>query len=102
MSLILGIGVITGDKISHLLGIAKAAKSAGKQVQIFLTGEGVHLTQEAHFSELLEVGRVELCRISYITNGYEGKEVPGLSDEEFVGQFRNAEIVEKSDRYIVL
>jgi len=102
MSQILGIGVITQDNLSHIIGLAQATRSAGKQVKIFLTGDGVHLTQEARFTELLGVGQVEICRTSYDANGYQDQEIPGLPDEAFTSQFRHAEILEKCDRYIVL
>lgn len=98
----LGLCVATRDNMPHVLGLTKAAKAAGKQVEIFLTGEGVHLTQDPHFSELLEAGRVEVCEVSYIANGYKGKEVPGLVDKDFVTQGRNAEMVEECDRYLIL
>ncbi len=98
----LGISVTSQDTMPHVLGLAKAARAAGKGVEIFLTGEGVHLTQNPRFPELLEAGRVGLCRVSYIANGYEGKEVPGLTEEDFIDQIRNAELVAQCDRYLIL
>ena len=98
----LGICVATRDNMSHVLGLAKAAKRAGKNTEIFLTGEGVYLTQDPRFSELLEVARVGVCEVSYIANGYKGKAVPGLVDKDFVTQMRNSEMVEKCDRYLIL
>ncbi len=98
----LGICVATRESMSHVLGLAKAAKRAGKHTEIFLTGEGVHLTHQPGFSELLEVARVGVCEVSYIANGYKGKAVPGLVDKDFVTQMRNAEMVEKCDRYHIL
>lgn len=88
--------------MSHVLGLAKAAKRAGKHSEIFLTGEGVHLTHQPGFSELLEVARVSVCEVSYIANGYKRKAVPGLVDKDFVTQLRNAEMVDKCDRYLIL
>lgn len=98
----LGICVATRDNMSHVLGIAKAAKRAGKFTDIFLTGDGVHLTQDARFSELLEAARVGVCEVSYIACGYKGKAVPGLVDKDFVTQMRNAEMVETCGRYLIL
>lgn len=49
----LGICVATRDSMSHVLGLAKAAKRAGKHTEIFLTGEGVHLTHQPGFSIFL-------------------------------------------------
>jgi len=102
MSEKLGICISTRDNMHHVLGLAKAAKAVGKQVEIFLTGDAVHLTQDAHFSELLDAGRVAVCEVSYIANGYKGKEVPGLVDKDFVTQARNAEMVEECDQYLIL
>jgi predicted peroxiredoxin len=98
----LGICVATGNHLRHVIGLAKAAKAAGKEVEIFFTGEGVHLTQDANFFQLLGVARVTVCEVSYIANGYKGKEVPGLRDKDFVTQARNAEMVEECHRYIVM
>ncbi len=98
----IGIAVTTQNAISHVLGLARAALAEGKQTDIFLTGEGVHLTQDSHFSELLEIARVGVCEVSYIANGYKGKEVLGLNDKDFVTQARNVEMVEDCDRYLVL
>lgn len=98
----LGICVATRDSMSHVLGLAKAAKRAGKHTEVFLTGEGVHLTHQPGFSEILEVARVGICEVSYIANGYRGKPVPGLVDKDFVTQMRNAEMVEKCNYYLIL
>jgi len=98
----LGLCVATRDNMPHVLGLTKAGKTAGKQVEIFLTGDGVHLTQDPHFSELLDVARVEVCEVSYIANGYKGKKILGLVDKDFVTQGRNAEMVEECDRYLIL
>ena len=102
MSEKLGVAVTTRDHMSLVLGLAKAAKRAGKPTQIFFTGEGVCLTQDPRFPELLEVASVGVCEASYIANGYKEKEVPGLLDKDLVTQGRNAEMVEASDRYLIL
>ena len=102
MSEKLGICVSKQGCFHHVFGLSKAAKKAGKQVDIFFTGDGVHLTQDGHFSQLLETGRVAVCEVSYIDRGYKGKEVPGLVDKDFVTQARNAEMVEECERYVIL
>jgi hypothetical protein len=43
-----------------------------------------------------------VCEVSYIDRGYQGKELPGLVDKDFVTQARNAEMVEECDRYVML
>jgi len=107
----LGICVATRSQMSHVAGLARAARAAGKEVKVFFTGEGVHLTQDPRFAELLEVakagsrqsrGQVTVCEVSYIANGYKGKPVPGLVDKDFVTQGHNAEMAEECQRYVVL
>ena len=66
----LGISVTTPKSMPHVLGLAQAANQAGKQVEVFFTGDGVHLTQTPQFTELLEVARVGVCEVSYFTRGY--------------------------------
>lgn len=102
MAQTIGICVSTQNNLCHVIGLASAAKSAGKQVEIFFTGDGVMLTQDARFSELLEFAQVAVCEVSYIDRGYQGKELPGLVDKDFVTQARNAEMVEECDRYLML
>lgn len=98
----LGICVTTSDSMPHLLGLARAANKAAIKTEIFLTGDGIHLTRDESFPELLEHGRVGVCEVSYIARGYRGKEVPGLADKDFVTQARNAELFEECDRCLVL
>ncbi len=100
----LGICVATKNQMTHILGLAKAARAAGKEVKVFFTGEGVQLTQDPRFPELLELGtgKVTVCEVSYIANGFQGKPVAGLRDKDFVTQGRNAEMLEECTRYIVL
>ena len=111
MTSALGICVSTTSQMPHVVGLAKAARAAGKEVEIFFTGEGVRLTQDRRFAELLEVaragsrrtrGQVTVCEVSYIANGLQGRPVPGLVDKDFVTQGRNAEMVEECERYVVL
>jgi hypothetical protein len=71
--------VATRDHTAHVIGLAKAAGAAGKAVEIFFTGDSVHLTHDPRFSELLGVARVKVCEVSYFANGYRGRPVPGLS-----------------------
>ena len=52
MSRKLGICVATQDNMTHVLGLAEAAKKQGIQVDIFLSGEGILLTQDPRFSDL--------------------------------------------------
>ncbi len=100
----LGICVSTSNNMEHVVGLAKAAKAAGKEVKIFLTGEGVKLSKDPRFPQLLEmgVGHVGVCEVSYIANGFQGQKVDGMRDKDFVTQARNAEMVEECKRYVIL
>ena len=98
----LGICVTTRDTAHHLFGLAGAAAKAGVTTDVFLTGEGVHVTKHRRFPELLAAARVGVCEVSYLAAGYRGKCVPGLADNDFVTQWRNAEMVQCCDRYLVL
>ncbi len=98
----LGICVATSNHLEHVIGLAKAARAAGKEVEVFFTGEGVHNTQDPRFLQLVGVCKVSVCEVSYIANGYKGKEVPGLKDKDFVTQARNAEMLEHCHRYLIL
>lgn len=98
----LGICVATRNQLKHVVGLAKAARAAGKEVEIFFTGEGVYLTQDPGFAELVGQAKCAVCEVSYIANGLKGKEVPGLKYKDFVTQARNAEMVEHCERYVVL
>jgi predicted peroxiredoxin len=88
--------------MQHVLGIAAAAHNAGHAVEIFFTGDGVHLTQDPCFSDLMRFARVAVCEVSYIANGYRNKEIHGLSDKDFATQARNAEMVSECDRYLII
>jgi predicted peroxiredoxin len=102
MSEKLGICVASKGRMEHVLGLAKAAKGAGKEVTIFLTGEGVHLTQDARFATLHDSGKVTVCEVSFLANGFKDKNLPGMRDKDFVTQARNAEMVEECQRYVIL
>jgi sulfur relay (sulfurtransferase) complex TusBCD TusD component (DsrE family) len=107
----LGICVATKSRMEHVVGLARAARRAGKEVRVFFTGEGVHLTKDPAFPELLDVarsgssqahGQVTCCEVSYMAAGLTGKETSGLRDKDFVTQGENAEMVEECERYVVL
>ncbi|MCP4900443.1 MAG: DsrE family protein [bacterium] len=98
----LGICVTTRGIAGHVLGLVSAAVRAQISPEIFLTGEGVHLVRERHFPELLSSARVSVCDVSLRAAGLEAGDVAGLTDKDFVTQWRNAEMVERCDRYLVL
>jgi len=98
----LGMCVAGESNLRHVIGLTRAAKAAGKSVEIFFTGEGVRLTRDPRFSELIGPARVSVCEVSYIANGLQGRPVEGLVDKDFVTQGRNAEMVDECDRYVIL
>jgi hypothetical protein len=98
----LGICVTTRESTRHVLGLAGAAARVGISTEIFLTGEGVHLVGDNRFQELTEAARVSVCDASFLAAGLDGEEVTGLTDEDFVTQWRNAEMVEHCDRYLIV
>ena len=98
----LGICVATINAFDHLMGITLAANRADKKVEIFLTGEAVHITQNDRFMDLVQLAKVGVCEVSYLAYGYKDKEFAGLTDKDFVTQAANAEMVEECDRYLIL
>ena len=98
----LGICVSRSDCLLHVVGLARAAAAYGKDVSVFFTGEGVFLTKDPLFSEVLKNSRVGVCEVSYNANGFKGEEVPGLGYKDFVTQAFNAEMVTECDCYITL
>ncbi len=99
----LGICVSTQGCMRHLLGILAAAARAGKRTEVFLTAEGVHLTQDPRFTQVVrDAGKVWVCEVSYLALGYKGAQVPGLGFKDFSNQMRNADMVGNCERYIIL
>ena len=73
------------------------------RVDAFLTGAGVHLLRDSRFPTLLEsADRLGVCEVSALQSQIRPGDVVGLRDKDFVTQARNAELVELSDRYLVL
>jgi hypothetical protein len=97
-----GICAITPNRFDQVIGLATVAKAFGKNVENFFTGEIVHATQDPRFSQLLELGRVSVCELSYILRGYKKEQLSCLVDKDFVTQIRNLDMVEDCDRYIIL
>jgi len=86
----LAVCVTTREGGPHAVALARAAARAGVGVEIFLTGDGVHLTQSSGFPELLGWARVGVCEVSYIGAGYQGQPVPGLADKDFTTTTRSS------------
>jgi hypothetical protein len=97
----LGIMVATRDSLEHLLGLVAAAERQGVEVVVFLTGEGVLLTQDSRFGRLAGRARMALCEVSFRANNLSG-EVPGLGFKDFATQAKHAEMLEDCPHYLVL
>lgn len=95
----LGIMVTNYEKVEHLVGIAKAARAAGKGVVIFLTDEAVRFTTDPKFLELLKVEGVELscCDHSCEQIGLHEK-TDGIL---YGSQYNNATMLHDSTRVLV-
>ena len=97
----LGILVSSNKHIDYVINLTRAAKDKGKEVEIFFTGKGVLLTQSPKFKNLVGKAKMALCDVSFRSLGLKG-DVPGLDFKDFATQAKNAELIEKSDRYVVL
>ena len=97
----LGILVATRDSLDHLLGLVGAAERHAVPVVVFLTGEGVLLTQDPRFGQLAGRAKLALCEVSFRAHGLKG-EVPGLGFKDFATQAKHAEMLEDYPHYLVL
>jgi hypothetical protein len=97
----LGIMVNTNKHFDYLYELTKAAFKKDIRTQIFFTGSGVRLTQDAGFKHLVGLAKLSVCDVSFRANGLSG-DVPGVGFKDFVTQAVNAEMVTGCDRYIVL
>ena len=105
----LGILVPTDKNLNHLIGVAKAAKKAGKVITVFFTHTGVLLTQEAKYPELAEIinrdegDEISLCNVRWEELGLKGKPVPAaMGDKDLATQSRHCAMLGTCDRYLVI
>jgi len=96
----LGIFVSSDKHLDYIINLTTAAHAMGKEVTIFFTGAGVRLTQLPEFEQLVGKAKMSLCDVSFKAFGLSG-EVPGFGPKDFATQTKNAEMLEKCDRYIV-
>jgi hypothetical protein len=97
----LAIMVSTKGSLPHLLGLVAAAAKKNLEVRIFFSGEGVLVTQEPRFAELVGQAKMALCEVSFRALGLEG-DVPGIGYKDFATQARHAEMVEDFHHYLVV
>ena len=97
----LGILVSSDKHLDYVVNLTRAANEKGKEVELFFTGKGVLLTQSPDFKNLVGKASLKLCDVSFRALGLKG-DVPGMEFKDFATQAKNADLVEKSDRYVVL
>lgn len=105
----LGILVPTDKHLDHLIGVAKAAKKAGKVLIIFFTHDGVLLTQEPKYQELAQIisredgDKISLCNVRWEEHGLKGKPTPAAMEPgDLATQSRHCSMLEECDRYLVI
>jgi hypothetical protein len=96
----LGILVSTNKHLDYVIKLTAAAHEKGKDVQIFFTGQGVLLTQDPDWEQLVGKAKLAICDVSFRANGLSG-DVPGLGFKDFATQARNADMIAECDRYVV-
>ncbi|MBU0960405.1 MAG: hypothetical protein KKD01_12465 [Proteobacteria bacterium] len=102
-----GIFVTSPQHMRHVVGIAEAAKKAGKQPMVFFTYKSIHLTKDSRFKGLAEMcgkDNIAICADSYTCEGYDSvADVPaGLSDQQMRTQAFHGAILDECGKYIVL
>ena len=95
----LGILVNSDRHFRHLTGLTRSARKQGIAVLVFCTGPGVRVALEPDFNELATSAEVKFCRKSierYIPDP------PELPKNSLTSQSWHAEMIDRSDRYLVL
>jgi len=96
----LGIMVGSDQYLAYVLNLTDAAHEKGTSIEIFFTGNGVKLTQEPEFKNLVGKAKLSVCDVSFRSFGFTG-EVPGVGFKDFATQARNAEMINSCARYLV-
>jgi len=103
----MGIVVTSPQYMRHVLGVAKAAKRAGKKVMVFFTFKSVHLTKHPDFAclaNLCELEDIAICADSYTCEGYDvEKDVPkGLVPRQMRTQAYLGAILDECNKVLFL
>ncbi|MBC8207731.1 MAG: hypothetical protein H8E79_00995 [Desulfobulbaceae bacterium] len=103
----LAIFVTSPQNMRHVMGIANAAKKAGKTPMIFFTFKSIHLTKDARFADLAEQCGEEnlaICADSYTCEGYDSAaDIPaGLTANQMRTQAFHGALLDECGKYIVL
>ena len=103
----LGIFVTSPQNMRHILGLAEAAKRAGKKEKVFFTFKSVHLTKSPEFyalSQICDADDLAICADSYICEGYDNvSDIPrGMTDKQMRTQAFHGAILDECGKYIVM
>lgn len=103
----LGIFVPTNKYIDHVIGVAKAAKKAGKSITIFFTHDGVLMTQDPKYQELADIinrddgDEISACNVRWEEHGLKGQPVPAaMGEKDLATQSRHCAMLGSCDRYM--
>ncbi|MGD2271124.1 MAG: hypothetical protein PVI06_12040 [Desulfobacterales bacterium] len=97
----LGILVSSDKHLEYVVKLTGAAHDKGKAVRIFFTGKGVLLTQKPGFEKLVGKADIKLCDVSFRNFGLQA-DIPGLDFKDYATQAKNADMIQKCERYVVL
>lgn len=103
----LAIFVTSPQYMTHVVGLAEAAKRAGKQPMIFFTYKSIHLTKDPRFKGLAELcgeANLAICADSYTCEGYDAvNDIPdGLTEKQMRTQAYHGALLDECAKYIVL
>ncbi len=103
----LAIFVTSPQNMRHVVGIAEAAKKAGKNPMVFFTYKSIHLTKDSRFAALAELcgqDDIAICADSYTCEGYDSvTDIPaGLNDKQMRTQAFHGAQLDECGKYIVL
>jgi predicted peroxiredoxin len=101
----LGIFVTNPKNMAHVMGVTKAAKAKGANVQIFFTWKGTLLAKDPQFQELCKIAdEVTICADSYKKMGYDPEnDIPeGLTAKEMSTQAKHGYLIDDCEKYMTL
>jgi predicted peroxiredoxin len=112
MSEFLAIPIFSEKYFDYAVELVKAAKKLGKEVKVFMSGDGVKNVKHPKFKEMVDTVGADnfyICEASYRRYVGENMEklkqmespVEGIPYKNWVTQAKNAEFLTDADRYVV-
>ncbi len=103
----LAVFVTSPQHMRHVIGVAEAAKKAGKQPMVFFTFKSIHLTKDPRFAALADLcgeDNIAICADSYTCEGYDSAaDIPaGLNGNQMRTQAFHGALLDECGKYIVL